>query len=214
MGVTPRRPGWIRRVFGVPTSRWAGWFLARFNGPMNRRLVARLQLGGGERVLEIGPGPGVALEAIARRLPNGRVTGLDPSPVMRSMAEARLRRKFPPERYRLEAGEVGALPFPDASFDAIYSANSVQLWAPLDAALREITRVAAPGARLVLGAQEVAIRGAGRTVRELFDPLVGGLSGPAWTVESVGRGGVGRFHYRYVEARSAERGSESAAGRA
>ncbi|EQD47885.1 methyltransferase type 11, partial [mine drainage metagenome] len=102
----------IRRVFGVPKSRWAGWFLARFNGPMNRRLVTRLKLEGDERVLEIGPGPGVALEAIARRVPKGGVVGLDPSPVMRSMAEARLYRHFPPERYRLEGGEVTALPFP------------------------------------------------------------------------------------------------------
>ncbi|MFG1530268.1 MAG: class I SAM-dependent methyltransferase [Thermoplasmata archaeon] len=214
MGADPGRPGWIRRVFGVPTSRWAGWFLARFNGPMNRRLVARLELEGHEQALEIGPGPGVALEAIARRLPNGRVTGLDPSPVMRSMAEARLRRSFPPERYRLEAGEVDSMPFPNAAFDAIYSANSVQLWTPLEPALREITRVAAPGARLVLGVQEVAIRGAGRTVPELFDPLVRALSPPAWRVESLGRGGVGRLHYRYVEARRAWQGSESAAGRA
>ncbi|MHB1434906.1 MAG: class I SAM-dependent methyltransferase [Thermoplasmata archaeon] len=204
----------IRRVFGVPKSRWAGWFLARFNGPMNRRLVARLRLVGDEQVLEIGPGPGIALEAIARRLPRGRVVGLDPSGVMRSMAEARLGRRFPPERYRLEGGEVTGLPFPDAAFNAIYSANSLQLWEPFDRAAREVTRVAASGARLVLGAQEVAIRGAGHTVPEMLDRVRRGFCAPAWTIEAVGRGGVGRFHYRYVEARRAGRESESAAGRA
>ncbi len=204
----------IRRIFGVPKSRWAGWFLARFNGPMNRRLVARLPLVGDEQVLEIGPGPGVALEAIARRLPRGRVVGLDPSPVMRSMAEARLRRRFPADRFRLQAGDATRLPFPDGAFGAIFSANNAPLWAPFDRAAAEITRVAAPGARLVLAAQEMAIWGAGWTVPGFLDRVGRAFAAPAWTIDSVGRGGFGRFHYRYVEARRAGRPSESAAGRA
>ena len=40
----------------------------------------------GEHVLDLGCGPGVVARAVARRVgPNGRVVGLDPSPVMRAM---------------------------------------------------------------------------------------------------------------------------------
>lgn len=212
----------IRRVFGVPRSRAAGWFLAGFNGPMNRRLADRLPLEGSERLLEIGPGPGVAMEWFADRLPRGQVVGVDLSAAMRLMAEARLARRIPPERFRLVAGDVTDLPFPDASFDAIYSANSAQLWEPWDTAVREITRIAAPGSRLLLGVQEVAIRGAGQGVEEFSRRLANSFLPPHWEAAEVARASarvrlpwVANFHYRYLAARRAGiEARKSAAGRA
>lgn len=48
----------------------------------------------------------------------------------------------------VEAG-VASIPWPDAAFSGVVAVNSMQLWEPLDAALREIARVLAPGGRLV-----------------------------------------------------------------
>ncbi len=48
----------------------------------------------------------------------------------------------------VEAG-VASIPWPDATFSGVVAVNSMQLWEPLDAALREIARVLAPGGRLV-----------------------------------------------------------------
>ena len=47
-----------------------------------RWAVEGLKLTGGERVLEVGPGHGVALGYCARELPEGLVVGLDRSPKM------------------------------------------------------------------------------------------------------------------------------------
>ena len=69
-----------------------GWLMAAFNSDMERCAVDALGLHGTESALEIGFGPGVGVARLARRLPGGRVAGIDPSVVMLSQASRRNRR--------------------------------------------------------------------------------------------------------------------------
>ncbi|MGB2853890.1 MAG: methyltransferase domain-containing protein [Dehalococcoidia bacterium] len=60
-----------------------------------RELVSKLELGGWERVLDIGCGDGKLTAEIAQRVPQGSAVGIDSSPEMISLAK----RTFPPRQF-------------------------------------------------------------------------------------------------------------------
>ncbi|HXF98967.1 MAG TPA: class I SAM-dependent methyltransferase [Gaiellaceae bacterium] len=107
-----------------------------------RRLAAREAVWPGDRVLDACCGTGdLALEAERR---GGRVVGLDLS---QRMLERAKRKSGTIEWVQ---GDVLALPFADASFDAVTVGFGVRNLADLDAGLRELRRVLRPGGRLAV----------------------------------------------------------------
>ena len=60
----------------------AGRLMARMNGPLNDWVVELLELSPRDRVLEVGFGPGLAVERIAARTGQGLVVGADHSELM------------------------------------------------------------------------------------------------------------------------------------
>lgn len=95
----------------------------------------------GDRVLDACCGTG-DLAVAARRAGAREVVGLDFSEAMLERA----RRKEPAIEW--VRGDLLALPFPDASFDAATVGFGVRNVEELDAALRELRRVLRPGGRL------------------------------------------------------------------
>ena len=81
-------------------------------------VLDKLQLRFSDSVLEVGPGPGVAVELAAARVPQGLVAGIDPSETMLTMARRRNRKAIEARRLELRHGTVSNLPFDDATFDA------------------------------------------------------------------------------------------------
>lgn len=77
---------WLARRYALPFPAWSAGFLehplvARFIG--TQTTLERMGLKPGQRVLEIGPGPGRLLLPAARRVqPGGEVVGLDIQPGM------------------------------------------------------------------------------------------------------------------------------------
>ncbi len=106
-----------------------------------RRTTVRHVVRPGDRVLDACCGTGdLAVEA--RRQGAGEVTGLDFSERMLERA----RRKDPGVEW--VRGDLLALPFEDASFDAATVGFGVRNVEDLEAALRELRRVLRPGGRL------------------------------------------------------------------
>lgn len=109
------------------------------------RVAEAAQLSPGERVLDVACGTGVLARAAATRVsPGGSVAGLDLNPGMLAVAE----RVAPHLAWR--QGTAEALPYVDASFDAVVSQFGLMFFTDRQAALREMMRVLAPGGRLAV----------------------------------------------------------------
>jgi SAM-dependent methyltransferase len=100
----------------------------------------------GKRVLEIGLGQGADAEQMIRR---GAIwSGVDLSPESVRRVTARLKlRALPYER--LEVASALALPFPDNTFDLVFSHGVLHHIPAIVDAQREIARVLKPGGKLI-----------------------------------------------------------------
>ncbi|MDH3910670.1 MAG: methyltransferase domain-containing protein [Rhodospirillales bacterium] len=160
--------------FGRPRGR-VGWLVGHLmalkNDAMNRAALDHLDLQAGDRVLEIGYGPGRTLKQAARRLERGLAAGLDHSEVMARQAARRCRRLIRQGRVEVKCGGVSEIPYADGSFDKAYAVNCFQFWPSPVNDLREVRRVLRPGGRLVL-----TIRAAERPLRFDLARASGGLS--------------------------------------
>jgi demethylmenaquinone methyltransferase/2-methoxy-6-polyprenyl-1,4-benzoquinol methylase len=107
-----------------------------------RRLAAESVVRRGDRVLDAACGTG-DLAIADRKAGAGKVTGLDFSEAML----ARARKKAPLEWVQ---GDMLALPFADATFDAATVGFGLRNVADLELGLRELRRVLRPGGRLAI----------------------------------------------------------------
>jgi len=160
--------------------------MVRKNRGANAWLVDELGTGAGDRVIEIGFGPGLG---VARHLERGAalVAGVDRSVLMVRKARARLARAANEGRLDLREGSVEALPFADGAFTRAMALNSLQFWPSAEAGLRELQRVLAGGGRLALG-QRLRKEGAGRFDRSRFGMTDERLAALVATLERVGFG--------------------------
>lgn len=101
-------------------------------------------LAAGQRVLDVGSGPGTISIDLARRVAPGTVVGIDSSAEVVEQATG-LASDNGIETVSFSVGDVYALDFPDASFDVVHAHQVMQhLARPIDA-MREIRRVLKPG---------------------------------------------------------------------
>ncbi|MGA7923469.1 MAG: methyltransferase domain-containing protein [Thermoplasmata archaeon] len=140
--------------------RVVGWLLVAINSRLNHRAVELLAPRPEARVLEIGFGPGVGLQDLLGRVTLGHVSGIDPSETMGRAAARRNRRALGTGRLELFRGTADRLPWSDGTFDGAMALNNLFFWNPRQKSVLELFRVLRPGARVVIGFHELAIRGA------------------------------------------------------
>jgi len=102
----------------------------------------------GERVLDVGSGPGFLATAIAEAVgKSGSVCGVDISEPLIGVARSRGEDQYGIEfRY----GDATQLPYPDEEFDAVVSTQVLEYVPDVDAALAEFHRVVRAGGRVAL----------------------------------------------------------------
>jgi SAM-dependent methyltransferase len=148
VGAQLRRPSGL---FGRITGRLMGVA----NAKPNAVALAALDLRNGESVIELGCGPGRALQAVLRDPHLKQAIGLDWSPVMLAQAAWRNRAALDAGRLKLVRGDFANLPFDDANADAVLAVNVVYFMSV--ASVAEARRVLRPGGRLVLYATHGSI---------------------------------------------------------
>jgi ubiquinone/menaquinone biosynthesis C-methylase UbiE len=135
--------------FEGTAGRVAGAVMARMNRDMEHAAIDELDPAPGSTVLSIGFGPGVGIAALVRRLPEGQLAGIDPSSAMVDQALRRNRRAVDTGQVTVACATAESIPWPDAVFTGVLAVNSIQLWDPMEAGVREVARVLAPGGTLV-----------------------------------------------------------------
>lgn len=96
------------------------------------------------RLLEVPVGTGVLTMPVYAELPNAEIECLDYSPDMMAAAQRRAEGAGL-ANVHFTQGDVGALPFADASFDIVLSLNGFHAFPDKEAAYRETFRVLKPG---------------------------------------------------------------------
>src|SRR5580692_6444447 len=141
-------------------------FMGKYSEPLAARFADLAGIRSGQRVLDVGCGPGALTAQLASRTGPDAVSAVDPSP---SFAAA-VRERLPGVDVRLAAAEK--LPFPEGAFDAALAQLVVQFMTDPVAGLREMARVTRPGGVV---AACVWDRGGGRSPTSLFWRAAGEL---------------------------------------
>lgn len=147
--------------FGAVGARLYAWF--NRHPEANRTVVELAALRPGDRVLEVGCGPGVGVELAARAVGAENVAAVDPSATFVAM----VRKRVPGADVRVAGAEDA--PFDDAAFTAVFTLASMHHWSDRDAGLAHLVTTLAPGGRLVLGERLLDSPGHGITPAQIDD---------------------------------------------
>lgn len=128
----------------------AGWVMATrpSNRARNEWTVDLLDIQSGDRVLEVGCGPGVALQHVLTKTADVRVAGVDHSGLMIQHASRRNAAALRDGKLSLHVGGLEALRSFELGFTKALTANVAQFFPDKPVAFAEIGSVLAPGALL------------------------------------------------------------------
>ena len=144
-----------------------------------RRVVNEVRRAKPRRILDVATGTGDLAIALARRIRDVQVMGVDLSEAMLAVARRKVEARGLDNRIVLERGDAEHLDVADASVDAATVAFGVRNFGDLAAGLRELARTIKPGGKVVI--LEVS-RPRNRVFRALYEfysykilPRIGGL---------------------------------------
>ncbi len=114
-------------------------FMGKYSEPLAAGFADLAGVGAGQRVLDVGCGPGALTAELVNRVGTASVSAVEPS----ASFAAAVRERLPGVEVRQSAAEQ--LPFPDGTFDAALAQLVVHFMADPVQGLREMRRVTRPG---------------------------------------------------------------------
>jgi SAM-dependent methyltransferase len=155
MGLKQKTMGVLVGQFSRPHGiggRAAGWVMATRGSNRERNIwaVGLLDVQPQDRVLEIGFGPGIAIQEFARRATSGLVVGVDHSEVMVRQARKRNAAAVSAGRVDLRLGSAEDLSAFHTPFDKILAVNSLIFWDDPVARLKELHDRLRPGGHIAI----------------------------------------------------------------
>ena len=138
--------------------RWPGGIVGRGAGLLMRRVkrdksdwtLSLLKVRPADHVLEVGYGPGLAVQRASEMAPEGRVAGVDFSETMYRQAAKRNAAAVAEGRVDLRVGDAAALPYAGGAFDKAFAVNVIYFWPEPGKVLEEFRRILRPGGRLAI----------------------------------------------------------------
>jgi len=144
------RAGLVARIADRARFEWREWRTPSnpsfVQEELDETLLNGVQWSPGQRVLDVGCGPGYYCSAVQRT--GCRVTGVDLS--MPALARARQ------AGHRVGQASAMQLPFSDGAFDALLCHKTLYLLSPPQDAARELTRVISKNGRIVFSSSNTA----------------------------------------------------------
>jgi SAM-dependent methyltransferase len=115
--------------------------------------VSLLNIQPNSRVLEIGFGGGVSTQLASQKASQGFVAGIDHSATMVQAASKRNAEAIKSGLIELKQGDAGFVPYPDESFDIVFSLHSIYFWKDPVECLKGFRRALQPGGLLAITIQ-------------------------------------------------------------
>ena len=118
--------------------------------PERRRMVADLHFQEGQRILDLGCGPGLWASMFAEQVaPSGQVVGLDISTPLIDHALSRRAEDARGDLIHFALGDFSTVPFRDDTFDAAFMGNCLSYVPDALSVIHEMKRVTRTGGRVV-----------------------------------------------------------------
>lgn len=131
-----------------------GRIMAVTNARPYRLTIDALDVRPGDKVLDIGCGPGQSFALLKERASLGRIFGIDQSETMLKQARQRSSEAISNGYLELRRGAFGSLPWADATFDKILLVNVVYFFDRSGGDISEAHRVLRPNGRLAVYATD------------------------------------------------------------
>jgi ubiquinone/menaquinone biosynthesis C-methylase UbiE len=144
---------YIESQFGNPRGligHLVGIIMAIENRQRNSWALSLLDIDPADQILEIGFGPGWAIQRASMMAVDGLVAGVEPSRTMLAQAKLRNRIGIRSELVDLRSGTAATIPFEGEQFDKVYAVNSFHEWGEAMPGLMEARRVLKPGGLLAI----------------------------------------------------------------
>ncbi|WP_188649163.1 class I SAM-dependent methyltransferase [Marinithermofilum abyssi] len=129
--------------------------MAMTTGERNEWTLSHLDIQLGDRVLEVGYGPGVGIEKAVLLIREGEVVGIDPSETMLRQAEKRNWQAVQEGKVHLLSGKVEEWPGLKVPFDKIFSVNSAPFWSDRPRVLKKMQRWLRPEGMVATTYQQI-----------------------------------------------------------
>ncbi|KKK37780.1 hypothetical protein WQ57_11415 [Mesobacillus campisalis] len=135
-------------IFG----RIAGFIMNLENKKINRWTIRQLNPHKGDTILEIGYGPGYAINELMETKRRITIHGIDLSSKMKQMAERKNRDYIQQGRVRLYSGDIIDYE-PSHLYDKVFSVNNYPLWEHQEQSLKKIYDMMSIEGRIALTVQ-------------------------------------------------------------
>lgn len=120
-----------------------------------------------DRLLEIGFGPGYAIEIVSKIVSKGFIAGIDHSEVMLRHAGKRNAKAISEGKVSLRHGSASNLPKFNAPFDKIFTINSIHFWNNPIECLKELRQLLRPGGIIAVTLQPRSRSATDETAKEI-----------------------------------------------
>ncbi|WP_227396446.1 class I SAM-dependent methyltransferase [Jeotgalibacillus aurantiacus] len=129
----------------------AGYIMSKENKKLNRWSAGCLDVQTGERILEIGYGPGACMKEIIKK--NVIIDGIDASAAMAEQAGKRMEQSIESGKARVMQGKVEHIHLPEEYYDKILSVNNFTIWEDPDQGLKKLYHALKENGRIVITMQ-------------------------------------------------------------